>query len=162
MKRARRARPIWPEGRCLPGRPTEVAAAEKVEVKMGNRFSAVRSVVDDQSVSVWLQFQLAGDFLGGREEVAENFMMFRRDSGMSGMVLLGNQQNVDGGLRGDIAKSEDVVVLVDDVSLRFSGDDPFEDRFRHGAPYQMVSSRSWGLKLRARARIKWTISSLSR
>lgn len=139
-----------------------MAAAEKVEMKMGNRFSAVRSVVDDQTVSVLLQLELAGDFLGRREEMAENFMMFRRHGGMPGMVLLGYQQNVDGGLRGDIAKRKDVVVLVNDVGLCFPGDDPFEDRFRHGVLYQMVSSRSWGLKWRARARIKWTISSLSR
>jgi hypothetical protein len=47
-----------------------------------------------------------------------------------------------------------VFVLVDDVGLGFPVDDPFKDRFGHGPRYQMVNSRSWGPKWRARARIK--------
>ena len=131
-------------------------------MQMRDGLPSVGPVIDDKAVTGLVELTLAGDFLGRREEMAENFMMFRRHGGMPGMVLLGYQQNVDGGLRGDIAKRKDVVVLVNDVGLCFPGDDPFEDRFRHGVPYQMVSSRSWGLKWRARARIKWTISSLSR
>lgn len=119
-----------------------MATTEEVKVKMGNRFSAVWSVVHDQTISILLQLQLAGDFLGGREEMAENVMMFRGHGGMPGMVLLGNEQNVDRGLRGDIPERENVLVLINDVGLRFPGDDPFEDRFWHGTPYQMVSSRS--------------------
>jgi hypothetical protein len=46
-----------------------------------------------------------------------------------------------------------VIVFVEDVGLSFAVDDLFKDRFGHDR-YQMVSSRSVGLRVRARARIK--------
>jgi len=72
---------------------------------------------------------------------------------MSGVVFFWNEENVCGGLGGNIPKSENVVVFVQDVGLGFSVDDLFEDRFSHGF-YQMVSSRREGLRVRARARMK--------
>ena len=70
-----------------------------------------------------------------------------------GVVFFWNEEDVHGGLGGDIPKRENVVVFVQDVGLGFAVDDLFEDRFSHGF-YQMVSSRREGLKVRARARMK--------
>ena len=55
----------------LAGRPGEVASAEKVDVKMGNRFAAVGAVVDDESVACGGYVFAAGDFGGDEKKVAE-------------------------------------------------------------------------------------------
>jgi hypothetical protein len=106
-----------------------------MEMEVGNGFPAVRSVVDDQTVAGLIQFQLAGDFLGSGEEMAKDGVMFRGDGSMARMVLLRNQENVDRGLRSDVAEREDVGILVDDIGLGFAVDDPFEDRFGHGPSF---------------------------
>ena len=80
-------------------------------------------------------------------------MILGRHGAVSGVVFFGDEENVSWGLGGNIPKSENVVVFVQDVGLGFSVDDLFEDRFSHGF-YQMVSSRREGLRVRARARMK--------
>jgi len=101
-------------------------------MEMGDGFSAVGSVVDDKAVAGLIELELAGDFLGGGKEMAKDGMIFRGDSGVAGVVLFGNQQDVDGGLGGDIAEGEDVIILIDDVGFGLTVDDPFEDCFGHG------------------------------
>jgi len=108
-----------------------VAAPKEVKVEMGNGFPAVGAVVDHEAVTGLVEFQLPGDFLGGGEKVAENGVVFRGDGGVAGVVLFGNEKDMDGGLGGDVAKGQDVLVLVDNVGLGFTVDDPFKDRFGH-------------------------------
>jgi len=112
-----------------------MTSTQKMKMKVGDSFPAVRSVVHDKAVSGLVQFQLAGDFLGGGEEMAEDGMMFRRNGGMACMVLLGDEEDVDRGLRSDVAEGEDMGILVDNVGLGFAVDDPFEDRFGHGPSF---------------------------
>jgi len=45
--------------------PGEVSSTEEVDVKMGNRFSAVGAVVDDEAVAGGGYVFAAGDFGGG-------------------------------------------------------------------------------------------------
>lgn len=112
-----------------------MAATQKVKMEMGDGFSAVGAVVDDEAIPGLVELELAGDFLGGGKEMAKNGMMFRGDGGMAGMVLLGDEEDMNGGLRGDIAEGEDVIILIDDVGLGFAVDDPLEDRFGHGPSF---------------------------
>lgn len=112
-----------------------MAATQKVKMEMGDGFSAVGAVVDDEAIPGLVKLELAGDFLGGGKEMAKNGMMFRGDGGMAGMVLLGDEEDMNGGLRGDIAEGEDVIILKDDVGLGFAVDDPLEDRFGHGPSF---------------------------
>lgn len=112
-----------------------MAATQKVKMEMGDGFSAVGAVVDDEAIPGLVKLELAGDFLGGGKEMAKNGMMFRGDGGMAGMVLLGDEEDMNGGLRGDIAEGEDVIILIDDVGLGFAVDDPLEDRFGHGPSF---------------------------
>ena len=109
-----------------------MASTEKVEVEMGHGFAAIGAIVDHEAIASRIQFQLAGDFLGGGQEVAEDGMLFRRDGGVAGLVWRGDETTVYGGLGGNVAEGEDVVVLIDDVGLGFAVDDPFKDRFGHG------------------------------
>jgi hypothetical protein len=101
-------------------------------MKVGDGFPAVGAVVDDQAVAGLVEFQLAGDLLGGGEKVAEDGVVFGGDGGVAGVVLFGDEKNVDGGLGSDVPKGEDVVILIDNVGRHFAVDDPFKDRFGHG------------------------------
>lgn len=109
-----------------------MAPAEKVEMEMGDSFPAVGAIVDDEAVAGLIEFELAGDLLGSGEKVAENRVIFRGNGGMAGMVLFGNEKNVDRGLGGDVAEGQDVIVLVDNVGFGLAVDDPLEDGFGHG------------------------------
>ena len=135
--------------------------SEKVEVKVGDGLPAIRAVVDHQAVAGFFQLELATDALGGGQEMAENGVIFRGNGSVAGVVLFGNEQDVNRGLGCDVAEGKDVVVLIDNVGGHLAIDDALEDRPGHGAGYQMVSSRREGLRVCARARMKWTISSLS-
>jgi hypothetical protein len=108
-----------------------VATAEQMQVKVRDGFPAVGSVVDDQAIAGLVEFQLPGHFLGGGEKVAEDGVMFRGNGGVAGVMLFGDQEDVDRGLGGDIAKGKNVLVLKDNVGWNFTFDDPFEDRFGH-------------------------------
>ena len=122
-------------------------------MKVRNGFSPIGAIIDDQAVAGFIEAGLAGYALGRSEKVGKDGMVLRGHSAVSGVVFFGYEKDVGGCLGGKIAKGKDVVVLVEDVGLGFAVDDLFEDRFSHGF-YQMVSSRSDGLRVRARARMK--------
>ena len=131
-----------------------MAPTQKMEVQVGNGFSPVRAVVDHQAVAGFFQLKLTTDTLGGCQEVGKDGMIFRGDGGMAGVVFFWNEEDVNRGLRGDVAEGQDLVVLIDNVGRHLAIDDALENRPAHGAGYQMVSSRREGLRVWARARIK--------
>jgi len=141
--------------------PGKRSATEKVKVEVRNRFSSIGSVVDDESVSCFFELALPGDTLRGGEKMGKDRVVFGGDGTVASVMFFGDEKDVGRGLGCDIAEGKVVIVFVEDVGLSLPVDDLFEDRFGHGG-YQMVSSRREGLRVRARARMKWTISSLRR
>ena len=125
------------------------------------RFTSIGSVIDDESISCFFQLALSGYTLRGGKKMGKDRMVLGGNGAMAGVMFFGDEKDVGRGLGSDVAEGKDVVVFVEDVGLSFPVDDLFEDRFGHGG-YQMVSSRREGLRVRARARMKWTISSLRR
>ncbi len=121
---------------------------------MGDSFAAIGAVINDEAVAGFVELALASDPLGGDEEMGEEGMIFGGDGTMAGVMFFWNDKNVDGCLGGEITKSEDVIILVEDIGGELAVDDAFEDGFGHRASYQIVSSRREGLRVRARARIK--------
>ena len=130
-------------------------------MEVRNRFSSIGSVVDDKAISCFVELALSCDTLRGGKKIGKDRMVFGGNRAVAGMMFFGDEKNVGRGLGSDVAEGKDVVVFVEDVGLSFPVDDLFKDRFGHEG-YQMVSSRREGLRVRARARIKWTISSLRR
>jgi len=124
-----------------------MASGEKVEMQMGHGFASVGAVVDDQPVAGFFKLKLTTDPLGGGEELAENRMILRWNGRMAGMMFFRDQKNMDGRLRVDIPKGEDLFILVHDVSRHLAIDDALKNRLGHGADYQMVSSRREGLRV---------------
>ncbi len=95
-------------------------------MEVGHGFAGVRAVVDDQAKTS-IEAEFARDLAGGEQEVTE-------DRGLIGSGLadprndgLGNQQEVDGGLRLNVMDHDAVVVLVFDSGRNFAGDDAFEE-----------------------------------
>jgi len=103
-----------------------------MEVKVRNRFSAIRPVVDDETISCFFQLALPGDSLSGSKKMGKDRMILGGDGTMAGVVFFGNQEDVDRRLGSDVAKGEDMIILVEDVGLGLAVDDLFEDRFGHG------------------------------
>jgi len=138
-----------------------MASSEKMEMEMGNCFPPIGSVIDYQAVTRFIELELTADALRGEEELAENRAVLGRNRSVPGMVLFRDNQDMNGGLGGGIAEGNGMIILIDDVSGHLAINDALEYRLGHGADYQMVSSSREGLRFRARARMKWTISSLS-
>jgi hypothetical protein len=125
-----------------------------MEMKMGDCFPPVGSVIDDQAVTRFVQLELTAHALRSGEELAENRAVLGRNRSVTGMVFFRDNQDMNGGLWGGIAEGNGVIILINDVSGHLAIDDALENRFGHGADYQMVSSSREGLRFRARARMK--------
>ena len=123
-------------------------------MKVGDGFAAIGAIIDNEPIAGFFELAQASDFLGGDEEMSEEGMSFGGDGTVAGVMFFWDDENVDGGLGGEITEGEDVIILVKDIGGEFAIDDPLEDSFGHRASYQIVSSRRDGLRVRARARIK--------
>ena len=123
-------------------------------MKVRNCFSTIGAIIDDEAIACFFELALAGNALGGDEEMSEEGMILGRNGAVAGVMFFRDEKDVDGGLGGEITEGEDVIVLVEDIGRDLAVDDAFEDGFGHRASYQIVSSRREGLRVRARARIK--------
>ncbi len=95
-------------------------------MEMRDGLASIAAVVDDQSEAGLAKPQIPGDFRSLEEQGAE-----QRSVLGSGLIharnrLLGNDQNVGGGLGMNVAKRQYRVVLIDDVRRDLAGDDAFE------------------------------------
>ncbi len=133
-----------------------------MKVKVRDGFPAIGAVIDDEAIAGFFEMALAGDPLGGGEKVGKDGVILGGNGAVAGVMFFGNEKDMDGGLGGEIAEGENVIVLVHDIGGHLAIDDALENGFGHRANYQMVSSRREGLRVRARARMKWTISSFRR
>jgi len=82
--------------------------------------------VEDGAVSL-LDVALAGDVGGGEMAAADNFGVGGLGLFQSGKMLLGDDENVRGGLRVDVFEGENVVVLVNFSGGNFAAEDAAEE-----------------------------------
>ena len=94
-----------------------------MNMEMGDRFAAVRSVINDQAKAGIVDAFLSGNVLGNIKKMAEQ--RFIGDGGLTYPcdLLLGNDQDMDGCVRGDVVKSQAEIVFVDDPGGNFPGND---------------------------------------
>ena len=123
-------------------------------MKVGDGFSTIGAIIDDEAIAGFFELALAGNALGGDEEMSEEGMILGRNGAVAGVMFFRDEKDVDGGLGGEITEGEDVIILVKNIGRNLAVDDALEDGFGHRASYQIVSSRREGLRVRARARIK--------
>ena len=105
-----------------------MASTEEVDVEMGDCFAAVGTVVDDEAVAGGGYVFAAGDVSGGEQEVAEEALIIGLGSSDAGDGFFRNDEDVNRGLRGNVAEGEALVIFEDDVGGDFAGDDFFEKR----------------------------------
>ena len=123
-------------------------------MKVGDGFSTIGAIIDDEAIAGFFELALAGNALGGDEEMSEEGMILGGNGAVAGVMFFRDEKDVDGGLGGEITEGEDVIILVKNIGRNLAVDDALEDGFGHRASYQIVSSRREGLRVRARARIK--------
>ena len=103
-----------------------MASGEKVQVQVGNGFATVCSIVYHHSESFFGIPFLTGDLADLQHEMAKEFLVARVGQRYSRDWLLGNQEKVGWGLRGNVAKAKAEIVFVDDVGRDLPGDDFFK------------------------------------
>jgi hypothetical protein len=98
-------------------------------MEVRDRLAAVGAVVDDEAEAFvgGVHAELGGDGTGGEEEVAEEFLVIRRGFADARNGFLGDDENVDGGLRIDVFEGEAKLVFVDNIGGDFAVDDLLED-----------------------------------
>lgn len=78
-------------------------------------FAAVGAVVNDGAEAGFGEAFLLGNLLDGEHEVAEECLVSWIGLGDADDAFLGNHEEVDGGLWGDVAEANALLILVDDV-----------------------------------------------
>ena len=112
-------------------RPGERAFREQVNVKVGNRFTAVRAVVHDEAEAVF-EIQLPGQSASGAEEVAEQGLVGGSGFADARDEFFRDDQQVNRGLRMEVVEDDAEVVLVLDLGGDFAVDVALENGFGHG------------------------------
>jgi len=102
------------------------AATEEVQVEVVDGLAAIVAGVDDQAVAVG-EGVGAGEIGGDGGEMAEEGSVVRGGVGERGEVLLGDDEDVSGGLRVDVGEGEGEVVLVEAGGGDGAGDDLAEE-----------------------------------
>lgn len=110
-----------------------MSATEDVAVEMGNRFAAVGSVVDHQPEAGFTDSQLSCNFRRLEEQMADQLFVLGRGFGDARYRFFGNDQNVLGRLRVDVAKGDHQIIFVNDVRGDFARGDLFKKRLAHVA-----------------------------
>jgi len=95
-------------------------------VEVVDGLAAIGAGVDDQAVAVG-EVLGAGDFAGGVEELAEDAGVVLGGVGVRGEVVLGDDEDVRGGLGVDVREGEGVLVFVEAGDGDFAGDDFAEE-----------------------------------
>ena len=95
-------------------------------MKVRDGLAAVATIVDDDAKAVIGESFFAGDVGGGEQEVAEPGLI--GDVGLSHTCdgLARDHQDVNGCLRGDVAKGDAVLVFMDEGGRNFAVADFFE------------------------------------
>ena len=128
-------RPRWGLGAATvaasSGRPAQAAPAQDVAVEVRNGFAAVGSAVDDESIAALLEAKSCGDIGGCKQQMAQDQVIIGRGFSDSGNGFLGNEQHVHRGLRFDVPERQHAIVLVNDLSRNFAGDNFFKEGLAH-------------------------------
>ena len=114
---------MWHRLFFLSRRPLHGAAAEQVDVEVIDRLPPVGTGVDDQAVARCGEALLFGDLAGFEQQVAEQGAVLGSGVLHAGDDFLGDDEDVRRGLGLDVAESQTIVVLIDDVGGNFAADD---------------------------------------
>ena len=105
-----------------------------MQVEVGNGLPSVLAVVDDDSEPILGEAFLFRDDPDPGEEMAEEILVGGIGLPDAHDQFPGDEEEMHGGLRGDVAEAETEVVLVDDIARYFTIGDLLEDGFLSHGP----------------------------
>lgn len=117
----------------LPNWMPHALSAHQVHMQVEDNLPAMRAGVDDQAVTGLRDALLRGELFGDREKPPHHGLIFGQDVIDRDNVFDRHDQQVGGRDRMDIAKSDDLLVLVKDGSRCFPFDDLAENAVIHVA-----------------------------
>lgn len=100
-------------------------------MKVGDGFAGMGAVVDDEAVAVFVEAELARDVRSFEKEVSENSLVFGGGFVDARNGFARDDKDVGGRGGADVAKRENLVVFVNDVSGDFAISDFLEQRLAH-------------------------------
>jgi hypothetical protein len=115
-----------------------------------NSFASVRAIVDHQTIAVFIETELARDLRGFQEQMAEDSLIFRRSFVDARNRFARNDQNMRRRGRANVAKREDLIILINDVSRNLPISNLLKQRLAHGA--RIISRVIMKITFRAFAR----------
>ena len=102
------------------------AAAENVDVQVGNALAPVRTVIDDDAEALG-QLETGGELTRCEEQVTEQGLVAGLSQTEPIDAALRNHEHMHRRLRIDVMNGDALVVLVLDAGGDFPGDDAFEE-----------------------------------
>ena len=99
-----------------------------MDVDVGNAFAGMGAVVDHQAVAGLVETLFFGDVTGGEEEATEELAVALAGFADARDDALRDDEDVDRGLRVDVADGEYLLVVANDIG----GDLPGRDAFKEG------------------------------
>jgi hypothetical protein len=123
-------------------RPLQLSAGEEVDVEVRHGLAGLGAVVHHQTKPA-LELELAGDFAGREEEVAEDGLIGGRCLANARDHLLRNDQQMHWRLRLDVVDHDAVFILVLDARGDLAVDDFLEKRFHAGDWAGTLVGGSW-------------------
>ena len=69
-------------------------------MKVRDCFSTIGAIIDDEAIACFFELALAGNALGGDEEMSEEGMILGRNGAVAGVMFFRDEKDVDGGLGG--------------------------------------------------------------
>jgi hypothetical protein len=127
-------------GPVSPRRPGHPPAAQKMKVEMGNILARIPAGVEHDPVARLFQVFQTGDVLGLKQEASQQGGFLLRSFGQGGKMVLGDNQDVDGGLGLDVLEGQEDIVLIDHPGRYFPADDLAENAIAHRKPQPLMRS----------------------
>jgi len=106
--------------------PVQGAPAQQVNVQMRNGFAAMRAVVDDKSIAGFINAFVARDLCGSQQQGSEHVLMLRPGRADAVDPVFRYDEDVDRCLGRDVAKRQNLIIFVDDLSRDFTVPDFLE------------------------------------
>ena len=99
---------------------------------MRNGFAGMGAIVDDETVAVFVEAELAGDVGGFEKKMSEDSVVFGGGFVDAWNGFARDDEDVTRGGGTNVAKSEHLIIFVNDVSGDFAIGDFLKERFAHG------------------------------
>jgi len=113
-------------------RPAEGASANDVAMQVGDSFASVWTVVEHQTESGFAQPQFISNLGGFEQNMAQDLFLFRLSLGDARDWLFRDDQDVNWGLRFNVVKGQDQIILINDFSGDLAVNNLFEKGLAHG------------------------------